>query len=158
MSYKTKPLPPGTPEKDERVKHIAKLMANGEYFGLITCHKLSEAWGVHFGTVKQDAGEAGRYLRIDPGERAQVKAEMAATVARIGEMALNKRNKVTGLPDYKSALEAIRLYGIWTGVSDRVELEAVDANKGPMKIEISYAKDEPNETVIVDPKSDDDKK
>src|SRR5258705_13232770 len=155
MSYKTKPLPPGTPAKEDRIKHIARLMANGEYFGMITCHKLADTWGLSIQSLRDDSAEAGRYLKRDPKERAQVQAEMAATVARIGEMALNKRNKVTGLPDYKSALEAIRLYGIWTGVSDRVELEAVDANKGPMKIEISYAKDEPSETVIVDPKSDD---
>lgn len=132
--------------------HLMHLMSSGGYYGQRTCHQLGELWGVSWQTVCQDAAEAGRFLRLDPAERDARRQEMMAWFSQVAQQALSERSKVTGLPDFKAALEAMRLCGIYQGISDRVA-EADNASnvpKAPVKIEIvksntmpTPSKDEP---------------
>lgn len=142
MSYKTRPLPAGTPEKNDRVAHLRKIMANGEYYGINTCMELSELWGISINTVKDDASEAGRMLKVSPEEVKARKTEMAAWFLNLGKTALRERSKVTNLPDYKAAAEAMRLYGIYSGIADKVAEEQGTKVFAPMKIEIVMAEPE----------------
>lgn len=142
MSSRTKPLPPGVPDKETRVRHLMRLMSSGEYYGYNTCYRLVEEWGVSFHSLKQDVAEAGRFLRLPPEEREQRRAELSAWAMKVAEMALTSPNLVTGLPDYKAALEANRLAAIWQGISDRVEPGVDEAGKRePVQIQVILAED-----------------
>ncbi len=123
-----------------------QLMANGGYYGHTTCHQLAADWHVSWQTVAQDAAEAGRFLRLDPEFRAQKQAELAGWAADLAKRILSQPSKITGLPDWKSALEARRLEGLWSGIADRV-VETDNAGnvpKGPVTITVVKSTSVPN--------------
>jgi len=121
-----------------------KLMSSGGYYGRNTCFDLAEEWGIHWTTVRDDAAEAGRFLQLTPEEKEQRRAELSGWASKVAELALNTPNVITGLPDYRAALEANRLCAIWQGISDKVEADLNSSNgpKEPVKIEIVLAPEE----------------
>lgn len=139
MSYKTRPLKKGCPPKVERVRLIAGLMAKAQYRGLQTIEELATCWGIKEDTVRDDVAEAGRSLKVTPGEMESTRAMMAQFFQTIAHEAKTHMNKL-GQPDYKAALEAMTKYGIYSGIADKVALEAeLNADRSPIKVEVTYA-------------------
>ncbi len=90
----------------ERVEWIVHLMARGEWYGNGSLHELSEAWAVSFETVKKQSATASLFLEIDSAELARERQIHMAFAERIRREALEQRSKITGLPDFASALKA----------------------------------------------------
>jgi len=79
---------------------------------------------------------------IESGKLAAAKAQMAAWFQSVATLALSTPNNVTGLPDYRAANEAMTKYGIYSGISDRVEPGVDEAGKRePVKIQVVLAED-----------------
>lgn len=52
-----------TPKPAERLKHIKRMMVEGEWREGVSDHELSELWGVDASTVRHSSAEASRALR-----------------------------------------------------------------------------------------------
>lgn len=92
----------------ERVRYIAGEMAAGRWDGYATRQKLATEWSLSDAAIRKYAAEASRSLALDPEEVEQQKLAHAAYASRIMREALGRRNRQTGLPDFRSALEANR--------------------------------------------------
>jgi len=118
---------PNAPPKIERVMHIARLMASGKWRSRVTELELMDAWGVKLPLVRGDADEASRLLRMDPKELESLRESNRAFLERLQHDALERRSTVTGLPDYRSALEATKMtYEYVLGVNPRRQSSDVD--------------------------------
>lgn len=73
---------------DERVLHIADLMAAGEYHGRKTARELGARWGVARGTVQNYARAAALVCHADHGEIEQHRQESLGRWLRLYEEAL----------------------------------------------------------------------
>ncbi len=118
---------------DDRIRWCMQLMGEGKWFGYVTRVELGEAWGVSEATVCKAATEASRRLAADPEDLEQARKEHAAFCARIQREALASRSRVTGLPDYASALKAAEL----SAKFKRIDLDKpAVAGEGQTRVEI----------------------
>ena len=142
--------PPGCPPKIDRIRHIARLMASGRYRFLETRLELAAAWGLTEGAIRSHAAEASRLLVIPPEELEQLRATAAGTFTRIARKAERMRNQVTGLPDWRSAIEANELSFRYRGLVD-VERPAGPETRGPAQIVVTLAPLPPEEAAKAGP-------
>jgi hypothetical protein len=84
-------------------------MAKGEYRTRLTEVECCNAWGISSSQFRQHATEASRWLQLDPQELEDLKARNIMTLERMVQDALRRTNIITGLPDYRSVTEAVRL-------------------------------------------------
>lgn len=117
------------PPKIERVMHIARIMAAGKWKTRITELELMDQWGVKLSLVRSDADEASRLLKMDQKELDALREQNRTFLERLAHDAIERRSTVTGLPDYKAALEATRMtYEYVLGVNPRKQQVEVDAS------------------------------
>ena len=123
----------------ERVQWCAKVMAHGEWYGYPTHNELAEAWGCAVQTIRQYSAEAHRWLTLDAQALIELRTALALYCARIQREASEKRNKQTGLPDYRAALQAAELVAKFNGI----ELEPKESAGGvAMRVQLG---DEPED-------------
>lgn len=116
--------PVSGPPKMERISRIAKIMAEGKWRTRVTEIELMQEWGVKLHLVRRDAEEASRLLRFDPKELDSLRDQQQKFLERLQHDAIERKNTVTGLPDYKSALEATKMtYEYVLGVSLKASKE-----------------------------------
>lgn len=112
----------------ERVSYIAERMSRwdwpGDGAGFAERSRIAAVWGVSESRVKQLAAEASRSLRVDPATLDMLKAQHAAFAGFVMREAISRKSKVSGLPDFKAALEANRDAAKFAGI----ELEPKDAD------------------------------
>lgn len=121
---------------EERIRHIADLMTSAKYNGYVTRHELATLWGITDSTVRNYAAEAHRLVSFDPEERERMRISLAASARNIGERASTLTNHMTGMPDFPSALSAIKLQATMIGLdveTRRIELSG--KNGGPIQFE-----------------------
>ena len=104
---------------NSREAYIADLMSVAAWQGRASTRFLAEVWGVSTSAIDNYAAAASRSLRVPPGEREHRRAEMAAWFLGVAREALSRTSKATGLPDYRSALEAQELYGRYAGLEPK---------------------------------------
>lgn len=146
MSYRTKPLPPGTPAKVDRIRYLLELMSSGGYYGHKTCFELADKWNLSWDTIRQDANIAGLMLKLGPDEIPAAKVQMAEWYRSLAEKVLECPSNITGQPEWRSAIEAMRLFGAYSGIYDKAIEDAADPSiaREPIKIEIiTVAKTKP---------------
>lgn len=93
----------------DRVRYIANLMASGQYRTRLTEQELCARWGISSCVYRQHAAEASRWLKLDPAEIEDLRTRNVMTLERLVHDALERKNTMTGLPDYRSVNDAIRL-------------------------------------------------
>jgi hypothetical protein len=107
---------------------------------------LADAWGVADATVRGYSAVAHKMVALDPDMRAQLRDELAARMDEIAERARATRNAMTGMPDFRAEIEAVKLRGEYLGV--RVEEDdSAKPTTQPVRIEVvlpgKATKDEP---------------
>src|SRR5882757_9295843 len=112
---------PEEPSKADRVDYLADLMASGRYRTRLTVRALMKVWKLAEITLNLDVAEASRTLRCDPEQREEQRARLRATFDNIAMTALSKENKITGLPDFASAIKAYELLGQYSGLANKEE-------------------------------------
>lgn len=105
----------------ERVRIIANLMASGQYRTRLTELELCKRWGVGQAQFRRYSAEASRWLKLDVNELEDLKTRNIMTLERLVQDALVRQNTMTGLPDYRSANDALRLMWEMVGPSDKDE-------------------------------------
>jgi len=111
-----------------RVDYIRGRMAVGDWLGGYTMRvQIAAAWGLSEERIKQLAAEASRALQLSPEELAEQKQVHAAYCERIMMQAAAIPNQVTGLPDWRAALEAGR---------DAAKFKGIDF-EGPKRVELT---------------------
>jgi hypothetical protein len=114
----TSPEPPGSlVTVEERVNWIVGLMADDVWDTRKHQRELSAAWGVERNTVRRLAAEAHRLLAFDPAKRQQLREQIARRMEALYELARTTKSRVTGLPDTRSAIEALEKYGVYAGIN-----------------------------------------
>lgn len=121
--------------KEERVKWVCDVMVADDWpawpESLAYREELARVWGVSVSSVKAYAAEAHRIVAIDPEDREQLRAEIAKKMKALGEDAASMTSKVTGLPDFASALKALNDYAKFAGI----ELETKIKLSGSVALE-----------------------
>lgn len=103
--------------REQRVRHIAQLMARGEWLNSYTRRcELAAEWGVGEGAIRSYSAEAHRLLAFDQEERDQLRTTLANRLLAISEDAFARMNEVTGLPDYRSAISALETFAKFTSL------------------------------------------
>jgi hypothetical protein len=108
-------------------------MARGLWFAVPTHIELSQAWKVTVEAIRSYAMEASHLLEVDHAELAAMRLASAYFFSRIAKRAERERSKATGLPDWRSAMEARQLADRHAGLDID---KAVAASTAPTKIEI----------------------
>jgi hypothetical protein len=128
-------------DKADRVLAIAEMMATHEWTtNKLERAKLRERWGITEETLKKDAAEASRLLAFDKDELEALRAANVKTFLRIAKDAEARQNAVTGLPDYRSAIEALSRAAEYAGL--KLDTEADDKPAGGATIEVVVLPDE----------------
>jgi len=131
----------GMSRREVRVRHIAKLMASGDWMmNRLQRRDLAEEWGVTVDAIHSYAAEAHRVLALAPEEREHLRTIQAARFAAIADRARTTLNVITGMPDFRAEIDAVKLYGEYSGL----KVGEDGAARVPTKIEIVHAP-EPNE-------------
>jgi hypothetical protein len=126
--------------REDRVREIMRMMAQGEYHGLASRYALSERYGVLPNTIKCDASEAHRRLQADPEDIEALRLAHAQFCARMAAKAAAERNFATGLSDIVAALKATELAAKFQGI----DLEcAPNADSAAPRVEIVLLNEEP---------------
>lgn len=141
---------PPQANKADRVNYIADLMAGGRYRSRMTLRALMKIWAIGEESLLKESAEASRRLITPPEQLDALRAELSSTVKHILYQAMTVPSKITGLPDYASALKATELYGRYSGAEVKL---TVDDKRIPMKVSIVYA-DEGEVGPIKGPSSD----
>lgn len=134
MSRK-KSQPPKLTKSHDRVVFIAERMSRGEWLGGYAMRLgLAKAWGISESRVRQLATSAHEVLAFDPERAAELRAELAMTCLAILAEARTRVSRVSGLPDFRAALEAAVRVAQFAGI----DLEPPDraANGVAMSIEL----------------------
>jgi hypothetical protein len=104
--------------REQRVRHIAQLMARGEWLNSYSRRcELAASWGVTESAIKHYSAEAHRLLAFDPDERDELRTTLANRMLNIAEDAFARQNEVTGLPDYRSAIQALELFAKFASIT-----------------------------------------
>jgi len=90
----------GSMTVEEKVEHIADLMARGMYITRTTAKQLAAEWGVAKTTVEHYAAEASRRVRADRGTLDQVRDGQLAKLEMIVMQAISKK-------EFRTAVAAI---------------------------------------------------
>jgi hypothetical protein len=72
--------PGNAPERDERIAHMADLMATGRWVTGKTVRDLALQWGISLHELQRNAAEASRSLRMPAEERAALRDRLQATL------------------------------------------------------------------------------
>lgn len=125
---------------EERVYHIAQMMADGSYLGGYKIRAvLAEDWGVSDATIRGYAAEAHRVVSFDPEEREHLRRTIAARMLDIADRAKAAFNIVTGMPDFKAEREALLDHAKFAGIE--LDEKSAPAAIEPVTIQIVYHKD-----------------
>jgi len=110
--------------KDQRVDHIVRLMAHGEWHGAGSHHELSDAWGVSIAAVQEYARIASGIIRVVvEGNPDEVRAEIIAGIEAIKAQAIKQR-------ELRTALQAVDLKARMLGlITNKVEARVEAAQK-----------------------------
>lgn len=92
----------------QRVEHIAQLMATFQYVPRITCTNLSKEWGLSYKTVEVYAGMASILIRSAVAKGSELRAQVTAGLATIAALAVKEKQ-------YRVAVEAAR---VLVGISE----------------------------------------
>lgn len=111
----------------ERIHYIRTRMSDGDWLGGYGMRlSIARTWGISEGRIKQLAAEASRSLHLSPEDLAAEQLKLAAFCERIMRESVERSNFVTGLPDWRAALEAARDVAKFKGINieapKRVEL------------------------------------
>ena len=105
------------PLRDARVQEIVVLMSAGEWLMKRSQRRdLAAKWGVQVSTVRDYATDAHRLLAYDPDERAQFQDALMARMLEIAERAKTTISTMSGMPDFRAEIDAIRLAGEYFGI------------------------------------------
>ena len=85
--------------------------------------ELAELWGVSRSTVRHYAAEAHHSLAVDPKDRAALRLQLANRMLALADAAATMKSRVTGLPDFASAIKATREYAEFTSALDTTGTE-----------------------------------
>lgn len=146
-----------TVEVEARVLHIAELMSTLRYQSFLTCQALAKEWGLSAGTVQEYADEASRRLACPKDKIPELRARLSRTFEAIGTAALNERSRVTNLPDFKSAIDAYKLHGQYSGADIEVDEQRAERPEirivysGPKGKEVLLGEFSTEETLEPDP-------
>jgi hypothetical protein len=133
---------PPKANKADRVNYIADLMASGRYRSRMTIRALMRVWAIGEESLLKESAEASRRLATPPEDLDALRSELASTVKHILYQAMTTPSKITGLPDYASALKATELYGRYSGAELKLTVEE-KANRVPMEVKLIYANPPP---------------
>ena len=92
----------------QRVEHIAQLMATFQYVPRITCTNLAKEWGLSYKTVEVYAGMASILIRSAVARGSELRAMVTAGLHTIAAMAIRDKQ-------YRVAVEAAR---VLVGISE----------------------------------------
>jgi len=101
----------------ERVRFIIGLMRANEW--LLRRSERAELcgiWGISHETLKGYAAEASRAMQLDPEELVQARAELAHRLLDVANRAKASINILTGQPDLRAELDALRTYAEFVGI------------------------------------------
>lgn len=107
-----------------RVQRIALLMASGEWAGYPTAFALAAEWGLKVSTVRQYAVHAGNLIDLMISSDETLKSRLLSTLETIVARAMNpvgKDGKPTGKPQFREAIEAIKVMAGLTGIDKTYE-------------------------------------
>lgn len=122
MGDKHAPHPKSTPaEVQSRIDHICELMSRNQYEGWLTVSELMRKWDLSRDTVQRYSDTASRQLKTPPERRDALRSQLAASFQGIAREAIRSVNRVTGQPDLKNAMEALKLYAEYSGVAPTAE-------------------------------------
>lgn len=128
---------PLNPDIQGRIEYIAALMSENRYHSFSTVRALATKWGLAMDTINKDAATASRLLRIPPERLEELRSRLAVTFERIAVDALRTPNLVTGVPDWRSAIEAFEKFGKFAGL--RMDEEGERPSMGPVTINVTQA-------------------
>ena len=126
------PVPPRQAATRYRVAYLRELMARGEYAGHETKRKLAVEWGVSLSTLGGLAAEASRSLAVPAEEMDALREVHARFAEKIRERAEYMCDDRTGMPDWRSVLEANRDAAKFRGLDiDRKQVEITGKGGAP---------------------------
>lgn len=117
-------------ELEKRRDRIADLMAKGEWWGAQTRRELAAEWGVSDERVRQIAAEAHRLVALKPEDREELRTTLASRMRGIADRASRMTHNISGLPDFRSEIEALRELKMLGGIVD----------EKPVSVEVRNAK------------------
>ena len=123
------------PKRSRRVRFCAWMMVTGRWFGLETHIELSKAWHVSVVAIRLYSMEAGHLLEVPPEELVALRQASKGFFSSIARRASEERSSVTGLPDWRNAIEARRLADKYGGY-DADQVSSAAATVAPPRIEI----------------------
>lgn len=103
-----------------------------------TRQAIADRFGISLETLKGYAAEASRMLTIDKEDLAALRAENVAVLLRIAADAESRQNMTTGLPDYRSAIEARKVASEYAGLKLDDDAPGTSADR-PHQINIVLA-------------------
>ena len=111
--------------------------------------ELARAWGCSESSIRNYSAEASRNLRADEGERDYLRIKNARRMRRIAKKAERTPSDVTGLPDWRAAIDAWDRYGRYLGLEPGGEDGVAPA--APPQIVIEYADERPADEGTIQP-------
>jgi len=100
-----------TPIVDERVRRVASMMAEGNWYNNRSKQALVEEWGLSFERVSQIAAEANRLVRFSTDDQEQIDQLRTTHLARLEK--IGQEAEADG--KHRDAISAIRVQGELAG-------------------------------------------
>ncbi len=124
---------------EDRVMYIAERMSEGEWLSsIVEQNQLANVWDTTRSTVRRYAAESHRLVDLDPDDRKQLRRALQGHCERILNDAVSLTNLATGLPDFKSQLEAIDKIALYAGIRPEDDGKT-NMPPAPTRIEFSFA-------------------
>lgn len=101
--------------------------------------EIADRFGIALETLKGYSAEASRMLTIDKDDLAALRAENVAVLLRIAADAEARQNMTTGLPDYRSAIEARKVASEYAGLKLDEPVPGANGPERPQQIRIVLA-------------------
>lgn len=128
----------GLTTREDRVLHIAGMMARGEWMkGRMYRRELAQMWGVTDAAIRAYSSEAHRLVCVDPEEREHLRTTLAMRMHDIADRARVTLNEITGMPDFRAEMDALKLYAEYSGAGGEQSVADGGARE-PHTIEIVY--------------------
>jgi hypothetical protein len=121
--------------RDARFRHVLNLFAVGAWRKGVSDLVLAAAWGVDDSTVRHLSAEAGRWFRMSPKFKRQIRADRAALCMRLLDLADRAREK----GELKAEATALDLYGEYADLRPSSRTEITGPGGAPVAIAMATA-------------------
>ena len=119
------------PTRDARFMHVLKMFAGGSWRKGLSDLELAAAWGCNDSTVRHLSAEAGRWLRLSPRFKRQIRTDRAALCMRLYDAADRARAR----DDFKAEIAALDKYGEYAGLKPTQRTELTGKDGGPIAVQ-----------------------